>query len=80
LIGALPFGITFALLWSTYSLQSDFALFATYSVIYVANALSSTVLAVPCMALLPEMALSYQERTSANTTSLSACIRGDPFA
>ncbi len=67
LIGALPFGITLALLWSTFPFQSDVALFAVYSAIYVANTLSSTLLAVPYMALLPEMALSYQERTSANT-------------
>lgn len=67
LIGALPFGLTFALLWSTFPFQSDAALFLTYSSIYVANTLCSTVLAVPYMALLPELALGYQERTSANT-------------
>ncbi len=67
LIGALPFGITFALLWTTLPLESDITRFAAYSLIYIANTVSSTLLAVPYMALLPEMALSYQERTSANT-------------
>ncbi|MCP5042351.1 MAG: MFS transporter [bacterium] len=67
LIGALPFGISFTLLWAALPLHGDIALFAAYSALYVVNTLSSTVLAVPYMALLPEMASSYQERTSANT-------------
>jgi len=67
LVGALPFGVTFALLWSSFPFQSDAALFLTYASIYVANTLCSTVLAVPYIALLPELALGYHERTSANT-------------
>jgi sugar (glycoside-pentoside-hexuronide) transporter len=66
LIGALPFGVTFAFLWVALPLQHELALFAAYSCLYIANTLCSTLLAVPYMALLPEMALSYQERTSAN--------------
>ncbi|MDJ0787370.1 MAG: glycoside-pentoside-hexuronide (GPH):cation symporter [Myxococcota bacterium] len=66
LIGALPFGLTFAGLWSEVSLGGDLAPFLVYAALYVANTLSSTILAVPYMALLPEMAISYEERTSAN--------------
>jgi sugar (glycoside-pentoside-hexuronide) transporter len=67
LIGALPFGLTFALLWSTPPLPGDAVAFVFYTGVYVLNSVCSTVLAVPYMALLPEMALGYQERTSLNT-------------
>ena len=67
LIGAIPFGVTFALLWSASGLQSEFAIFLFYTGIYVLNTLCSTVLAVPYMALLPELAIGYHERTSMNT-------------
>jgi sugar (glycoside-pentoside-hexuronide) transporter len=74
LIGALPFGASFALLWSTPENASPAALFGYFVAVYVANALCSTVLAVPYMALLPEMALGYQERTSMNTWRMVAVI------
>jgi sugar (glycoside-pentoside-hexuronide) transporter len=67
LLGALPFGLTFALLWSDFGLRSEAAIFVVYASIYVANTLWSTVLAVPYAALLPELALGYDERTSMNT-------------
>jgi sugar (glycoside-pentoside-hexuronide) transporter len=67
LIGALPFGASFALLWSTPELDGPVAVFLFYTAVYVANTLSSTLLAVPYMALLPELALGYQERTRVNT-------------
>jgi len=69
LIGAVPFGLTFAALWmpAPFPASEPVLLFLAYSACYVANTLSSTVLAVPYMALLPELAIGYQERTSANT-------------
>lgn len=74
LIGALPFGATFALLWSTPDHASPVAIFGYFVAVYVANTLASTVLAVPYMALLPEMALGYQERTSMNTWRMVAVL------
>jgi len=74
LIGALPFGATFALLWSTPDHASPYVLFGYFVAVYVANTLGSTVLAVPYMALLPEMALGYQERTSMNTWRMVAVL------
>ncbi|MDJ0866901.1 MAG: glycoside-pentoside-hexuronide (GPH):cation symporter [Myxococcota bacterium] len=74
LIGALPFGATFALLWATPDAASPAVLFAWFVAVYVANTLCSTVLAVPYMALLPEMALGYQERTSMNTWRMVAVL------
>ncbi len=67
LIGAIPFGITFALLWATPDVAEPTLVFAYHTVVYIGNTLCSTVLAVPYMALLPELALGYHERTSMNT-------------
>ncbi len=67
LLGALPYGVTFALLWSSSGLSEPLAIFVFYTAVYVANTLCSTVLAVPYMALLPELAVGYHERTSLNT-------------
>ena len=67
LIGAIPFGVTFAALWMPLPGAPESVKFLAYASFYVLNTLCSTVLAVPYMALLPELALSYQERTSANT-------------
>ncbi len=67
LIGALPFGLSFALLWSPSGLEREAAVFAFYALVYVANTLCSTLLAVPYVALLPELVLGYDERTSMNT-------------
>jgi Na+/melibiose symporter-like transporter len=67
LLGALPFGLTFAFLWRQLpDGMPQAALFAAYAAAYVLHTLSSTVVAVPYMALLPEMALGYQERTAMN--------------
>jgi sugar (glycoside-pentoside-hexuronide) transporter len=74
LIGAVPFGVTLALLFSSLGPLDDVALFAAYAGIYVCNTLSSTILAVPYMALLPEMALSYEERTSANAWRMGGVV------
>ncbi len=67
LIGAIPFGLTFAALWLPLPHLGEGLEFLAYTAIYMSNTLCSTVLAVPYMALLPELALGYQERTSANT-------------
>lgn len=64
-LGALPFGISFALLWVTPS-DSQTAMFVYYTALYVLLSISMTVLAVPYLALLPEMALGYDARTSLN--------------
>jgi sugar (glycoside-pentoside-hexuronide) transporter len=67
LIGAAPFGVTFAALWWPLPFQDSALVFLAYALLYSLNTLFSTILAVPYMALLPELALGYQERTSANT-------------
>ena len=72
----MPFGVSFALLWVDYPVESQLAKFAIYSLVYLIHSLTSTVLAVPYMALLPELTLDYQERTSVITYRSVASVLG----
>ena len=67
LIGAIPFGLMYALLWFDPGFESQGELFAFYSLAYLLVALAMTVVSVPYLALIPEMALDYDARTSLNT-------------
>jgi Na+/melibiose symporter-like transporter len=66
LIGAIPFGVGFALLWLPLPETSQLAMFAYYTTVFVFTSLSMTCVAVPYLALQPEMALGYDARTSLN--------------
>lgn len=76
LIGALPFGLFFALLWLDLPLESQAAMFAYYTGIYVLLSLAMTMLSVPYLALLPEMAIGYDARTSLNTWRNAGSVIG----
>lgn len=76
LLGALPFGACFALMWVDAPFVSQGGKFAYYSIIYISVSLSMTVLSIPYMALLPEMATSYDERTSFNSYRSAAAVLG----
>ena len=76
LLGALPFGLFFALLWVDLSGASQLQLFAYYTAMYVLGCLAMTVLSVPYLALLPEMALGYDARTSLNTWRNAGAVLG----
>ncbi len=67
LLGAVPYGLSFALLWAEAPFASQAGIFAYYAGAYCLLSLASTVLSVPYLALLPEMASDYDERTSLNT-------------
>lgn len=67
LIAAVPFGLSFAALWLDLPQASQAARFAYYTAVYCVHAICMTVLAIPYLALLPEMAVDYDERTSLNT-------------
>jgi sugar (glycoside-pentoside-hexuronide) transporter len=67
LIGALPFGLSFAALWVVPPAASQLALFAYYTVWYVLLSIGMTVVSIPYLSLLPEMARGYDARTSLNT-------------
>jgi len=76
LIGAVPLGLSFALLWSVPPVGSELVRFGYFTVVYCALTVSLTVLSVPYLALLPEMALDYDERTSLNTYRNAASTCG----
>lgn len=67
LIGAIPLGLSFALMWIDPPMAGQFARFAYYTSVYCMVSVSMTILCVPYLALLPEMALGYDARTSLNT-------------
>lgn len=73
--GALPYGLFFGLLWVT-PFSGQASMFVYYALIYMALSVASTVLSVPYMALIPEMARGYDERTSINTYRSAAAIVG----
>ena len=67
LIGALPYGAAFAMMWSDPGIASEWGRFAYYAAAYCLVTTAMTVLSVPYLALLPEMALQYDARTSLHT-------------
>jgi len=76
LMGALPFGACFALLWVHIPDASQWTLFAYYSAVYVGMSLTTTMLSIPYLSLQPEMALGYDARTSLNTYRSIGAILG----
>ena len=76
LLGAVPFGLAFALLWTSPPVGSEVGRCAFYMAVYVLLSLATTVVSVPYLALLPEMALDYDERTSVNTYRHVASVFG----
>jgi len=76
LLGAAPFGVFFALMWLDVPFASQGGKFAYYAGVYVLVSLAMTVLTIPYMALLPEMATTYDERTSFNTFRSAAAVLG----
>jgi Na+/melibiose symporter-like transporter len=76
LIGSLPFALTFALLWYEPPVQSDLGRWLYYAGVYSLLTTAMTVLGIPYLALQPEMALSYDDRTSLNTFRAVGAILG----
>ena len=79
LVGMLPLGISYALLWQT-PFTDQWAMFAYYTVVYMGVGLSTTILSVPYIALLPEMVLGYDERTSLNAFRAVLTLFGSMIA
>jgi sugar (glycoside-pentoside-hexuronide) transporter len=76
LIGAVPLGVTFALMWFVPPYETQAARFAYFTVVYVAHALAMTLVSVPHLALQPEMVLDYDERTSLVTYRNAGALLG----
>ena len=82
LIGMLPFALAFGLLWRVpFDPEAgQGALFAYYTLVYMALSLATTTLSVPYLALLPEMARDYDDRTSLNAYRSAFAVMGTLFA
>ena len=65
-IGAVPFGMSFALLWWVVPVESQLLKFAYYTAVYTLLSVAMTVVAVPYLSLQPEMATGYDARTRLN--------------
>lgn len=87
LIGALPFGALFALMWTDAPFDGTAARFAWYAAVYTLMNLAMSVLTVPYVAIQPEMAIDYDARTSLNiyrtfggTLGIFAAVTIEPIA
>jgi sugar (glycoside-pentoside-hexuronide) transporter len=67
LIGALPFGVAYAALWRVPENASQAELLAYYTAWYTLLSVGMTIVSIPYLSLLPEMARGYDARTSLNT-------------
>jgi sugar (glycoside-pentoside-hexuronide) transporter len=80
LMGMVPFGVLYALLWVDRSAASEGAQMFYYAGVYAVFVLTMTLLSVPYLALIPELATSYQERTSLNAYRAAGAICGTLLA
>jgi sugar (glycoside-pentoside-hexuronide) transporter len=80
LMGFVPFGLLYALLWADQSQLGEWQQLGYYAGVYAVFVLAMTVLSVPYLALIPELAASYQERTSVNAFRAAAAIAGTLLA
>ena len=62
-LGMLPMGLSFALLWMLPALESQMQLFGLTCLLLSFHAIAYTVVQVPYMALTPELAPEYSQRT-----------------
>ncbi|MCE2390637.1 MAG: MFS transporter [Proteobacteria bacterium] len=79
-LGAIPFGLSFALLWVDPGLSGQWTLFAFYCGVYVFYSLASTVVSVPYVAVLPEIVPDFDERTSVNAYRSALTLLGTLLA
>jgi GPH family glycoside/pentoside/hexuronide:cation symporter len=74
LFGAIPFGITFALLWIVPPIENQVLLALYFALIYVLFDTAFTFVGCPYVALTPEMTLDHDERTVLTTYRMSVSI------
>ncbi len=74
LFGALPFGVTFALLWLIPPVESQVLLFTYYTAMYILFETASTAVCCPYLALTPELTRDHDERTSLVTYRMVVSI------
>jgi len=74
LFGALPFGVTFILLWLIPPLASQTQLFAYYTAVFMLFETTYTAVVCPYLALTPELTQDHDERTSLVTYRMAVSI------
>ena len=74
LFGAVPFGVFFALLWFIPQTQNQMLLFAYYTIAYILYEAAATAIGCPYNALMPELTLDHDERTSLVTYRMAVSI------
>ena len=74
LFGAVPFGVFFALLWFIPQTQNQMLLFAYYTIAYILYEGAATAIGCPYNALMPELTLDHDERTSLVTYRMAVSI------
>ncbi len=74
LFGALPFGVSFALIWLIPPTRSQLLLFAYYILAYIFYEAAFTAVSCPYAALTPELTLDHDERTSLVTYRMTVSI------
>ncbi|MFC1936265.1 MFS transporter [Chloroflexota bacterium] len=80
LFGALPYALTFAMLWYRPPLESQLHLAIYYSVAYIFYEAAATLIYMPYFALTPELTSDYDERTSLTTYRMFFSILGSLIA
>lgn len=80
LFGALPFALTFALLWWKPPFESSTALAIYYSLVFALFDTAATFVYMPYFALTPELTDDYDERTGLTSTRMFFSILGSLLA
>ncbi|MCX6034060.1 MAG: MFS transporter, partial [Chloroflexi bacterium] len=80
LLGLIPFGLMFAMMWYRPPTESQFLLCAYYALAYFLFDTSYTFVTMPYIALTPELTQDYDERTSLTTYRMAFSIIGSLVA
>jgi len=80
LFGALPFALTFTMLWWRPPWENVLALAVYYAVAYILYEASATLIYMPYFALTPELTSDYDERTALTTYRMFFSILGSLLA
>lgn len=74
LFAAIPFGVSYILMWATPDTSSQVVLAIYYTLMYIVFDTLFTLVNVPYVALTPELAVSYDERTSLHAYRMAFSI------
>jgi len=78
--GAVPYGVAFALLWIVPPIRSQWLLCLYFALMYMLFDTAFTLVSCPYIALIPELTLDHDERTSLVTYRMAVSIGGGLLA